>query len=148
MHVAAGLRAGTHGSPGIDHRSFADPGTDVDVARHQHRMLRDVGAAPHHGGRDDPYTLGAEPRVGVLRVLERYTVEEPRVARIGHAVVVQPEGAQHGLPEPFIDEPLPIALFRDAELSGVEQVERALDRRAYFRRRALRRQLHARLATR
>ena len=39
VHVLADLRAAADRRPGIDHRTFADVGADVDEAGHQHHAL-------------------------------------------------------------------------------------------------------------
>src|SRR5205807_1817535 len=45
VHVAADLGARAHRRPGVDQGAGPDPGADVDVARHQYDVRRDVGAA-------------------------------------------------------------------------------------------------------
>ena len=47
VDVLADLGAGTDRGPGIDHGSRADVRADVDEARHEHDIARDVRAAPY-----------------------------------------------------------------------------------------------------
>src|SRR5258708_2983833 len=53
VHVLADLGAGAHRRPGIDHRAFIDVGPDIDEGGHEDDVLRDVGASPGRGRRDD-----------------------------------------------------------------------------------------------
>jgi hypothetical protein len=48
----------------------------------------------------------------------------------GH--VVQAEGQQHGLLEPLVHDPAVAALFRDAGVAAVQQVQGRVDRLADF----------------
>src|SRR5690606_3730745 len=67
MHILADLRAGAHGSPGIDHGALADIGAQIDEGRHQHHARRDIGGAAHdgagHGAQPGPFELVGAPAV-------------------------------------------------------------------------------------
>src|SRR5205807_6876352 len=45
--VLADLGAGADRRPGVDHRAAVDIGADIDEARHQADVRRDIGRAPH-----------------------------------------------------------------------------------------------------
>src|SRR6202041_85899 len=70
VNVLADLRAGTHGGPGIDHRTRVDIGADVDVARHQYHVRGNECAAAHGRRRHHPHAGGAELRRVPAVVLE------------------------------------------------------------------------------
>src|SRR6266567_3819837 len=46
--------------PCVDHRTFTNVRTDVDVGRHEDGVRRDERATPHDGMRHDAHTVGAE----------------------------------------------------------------------------------------
>ena len=115
--------------PGVDHRARADPGADVDVARHQHDALGEKRAVARDPGRHDP---DAERRVDAL---DRDLVEEPEPADLHRLDLPQPEVEEDRLLHPLVDDPAAVDRLGDPDLAAVEQLDRLLDRR---RRRARR----------
>src|SRR3989440_9734052 len=105
VHVATDLRARAHRRPGVDHGPGADPGADVDVARHQHDVGRAVGAAAHQRVRHDASAAGAQLLFGGGGVLQRHLVVEAGEPGIHQGVLAGAERQQHGLLQPFVDHP-------------------------------------------
>ena len=128
MHVLADLRARANGGPSVDHGAFADVGADVDVARHQHYVLADVGAATGRGRRHHAEAAVAE----ILRVevceLARHLVVVIGEPALDEGVVFQAERQQHRFLEPLMGGPvLAIRALGDAQLAAVEQVDHRHD---------------------
>ena len=106
--VLADLRAGADRRPGIDHGAAADIGADIDEARHQHDVGRDIGRAAHDAARH-----GAE--AGVAEALRRPsrristapcpTTAAPPGPPRDLAHVVEAERQQHRLLQPLMDLP-------------------------------------------
>src|ERR1700694_5151141 len=80
--------------PGDDHGPGADPAPDVDVARHQHDVWRDVGAAAHQRVRHDACAAGAQLRFGGGGVLQRHLVVEAGKPGVHRDVVPGADGQQ------------------------------------------------------
>ena len=138
MHGLADLRAGADRHPGVDHGLLADIGAEVDEARHQHRVGRNVGRAPHDRARHGAETGGAERALVPAGELRRNLVPPDRAARAaGHdRIVVETERQQHRFLQPLVDRPRTRAcgagnFLRHPRLAAVEHGERPLDRVAY-----------------
>ena len=76
VDVLADLRAGADRRPGVDHRALVDVRADVHERRHEHDVLREEGAAPRDGGRDDPDAGRRKLIVGKAGELGRHLVVE------------------------------------------------------------------------
>src|SRR5205814_2723274 len=112
MHIPADLGAGTHGSPGIDHRAFVDVGADVDIGRHEHDVPRDVRTATRPGRRDDAHSGCSE--VGLLESgdlgwdLVVKAKGRIRCRKADRNIVGKAERQQYRLLEPLVTDPLAI----------------------------------------
>src|SRR5690606_31969953 len=103
VDMAADLRARAYRGPGVHHRAFTHARADVDVRGHQHRVGRDVGAAPHRGGRDHAKAATLEILGAVVLELQWHFVVV-QLGRLAHdAVVGPPEGQQHGFLDPLVN---------------------------------------------
>src|SRR5690606_19617986 len=129
QHILADLRAGADGNPSIDHRPAVHIGTEIDEARHQDDIRRDIGALAHHAIRH-----GAEPCLAELGFAPAFKlawnlVPPVRIAA-GAALyqrhVIEAERQQHGLLRPLIDDPAIRTLLGDAERSVVKSFQRGL----------------------
>src|SRR6188472_2703092 len=122
VNVRADLRARSDRGPGVDHRPRADPGADVDIARHQDDALREERAVARHSRRNDPDAEGG------VDTLERDLVEVLDAAHVHRLDLAQAEVEKDCLLRPFVHDPAVLAAFGDAKLSAVEQRDRLLDR--------------------
>ena len=145
MDVLADLCAGGDRDPRVDHRTGIDGSPDVDVARHQHDVRREVRAFAYDCMRHDAHAVGAQPRLIGGCVFERYLVVEARVAGIDDRVLADAEGKQNGLFEPLMGHPSAVALLGDAGFSAVEEVDRLIERARERVRHILRGELGAAL---
>ena len=55
------LSAGADGGPGVDHRAGSDMGAEVDEARHQHDLRRDIGGIANDAVGNGAKAGGAKP---------------------------------------------------------------------------------------
>ncbi len=136
VHTLADLCARADGRPGIDHAAFADIGTQIDKAWHQHRAFGNKGTAAHHGARNNADTGFAEPVVAPALELERHLVKGRSTGRaeLHHGVVAQTEREQHRFLKPLVDLPAACAIrFRNPRLAAVEQFQRRIDKFAHIR---------------
>jgi len=101
-------------------------------------MSTTPGATARDRRRHDAGATVAEILVVVVGVLARDLVEIVVHAVAHNLVVMQPEGQQHGLFEPFVDLPLAADLLGDTGLTAVEALERMLHGRAQLRHAAVR----------
>src|SRR6202140_4694397 len=138
VHVATDLRARPHRRPGVDHGPGAHPGPDVDVARHQHDIRRDVGAAAYQRVRHDACAAGAQLLLRGGGVLQRHLVVEAGKPGIHWGVIAAAERQQHGLLQPFIDHPAARVRLGNPRPPAVEQRNALLQRRLQLRRYILR----------
>ena len=122
VHVRADLGARADRRPRVDHRPRADPGADVDEPRHQDDALGEKRSVSGDAGRDD-----AHPPLGVV-VLHRDLVQEVEAADLHRLDLAQPEVEEDRLLRPVVDDPLAVALLRDARFASVEKRDRGLDR--------------------
>jgi hypothetical protein len=129
VHIRADLRAGANRGPGIDHGSSADVRADVDEARHEHDIARDVRAVPHDCTGHDAGADLAEPCGVEAFEAQRHLVEVGRGRGIHHHVGIEPERQQHRLLEPFVDAPAAGAIgLGDAQRAGFESIQHLPDR--------------------
>src|SRR5207302_7896770 len=97
-----------------------DPGADVDVARHQYNVRRDVGAATHHRVRHDAGAAGTQLLFRSERVFEGHLVVEAREAAVHGHVLASAEREQHRLLQPLVPDPAARARLRDARLATLQ----------------------------
>src|SRR4051794_26278088 len=114
MNVGSDLCARADGGPGVDHRVRADPGADVDVARHHHDASREVRAVARGRGRDD-----ADAELGVVP-LQRDLVEVLVRADLDRLQLPDAEVVEDRRLRVLVDLPLAVDLFRDAQVAAVE----------------------------
>src|SRR5207247_4946728 len=121
VHVRADLSARADGGPGVDHRPRADPGADVDVARHEHDALCEERAVA-----GDPRRHDANATFCVV-ALDRDLVEELEPADLDRLDLAQAEVEQDRLLHPFVDLPPVAVRLRHAQLTAVELRDHLLD---------------------
>ena len=86
-----------------------------------------MGAAARQCAGNDAGAGGAEAVRVEVGVLQGHLVEKAGAAVTDRFVVVDPEIQQHGLLEPFVDDPAAVAGFGDAQFAGVEAADAMLD---------------------
>src|ERR1051326_8120996 len=135
--VLADLRARTDRRPGIDHRAAADMGADIDEARHQDNVRRDIGGVADDRARDGAKT-------GVAKAIGRPAGEfrghlVPPFRRAAFGIeraagdldhVIEAERQQPRLFQPLMHLPaagLTTGRLGDAQLALIEPVERRRD---------------------
>ncbi len=118
--VLTDLGAGADRRPGIDHRATADMGADIDEARHQDDVRRDIGRAPHD-------RAGHRAKAGIAEAVRRPAGEFGRhlVPPFGGAAVgidraardldhvVEAERQEHRLLQPLMNLPAAALRFGD-----------------------------------
>jgi len=88
-----------------------------------------MGAAPHRGRWHHARAQGAKIGFGKTGEAGGDLVIKAAEAAVHELVVLQPEGQQHGLLQPFVDLPAAAGQgFGDAALALFQQRQRLLDR--------------------
>ena len=121
MNIRADLGARPDRCPGVDHRPRADPGTDVDVARHQHAPLGQERPVARHARRYDAY-----PAVGVVG-LDGDLVEEVQSSNVHRLDLADAEVEKDRLLDPLVHLPAVRTRLGDANRTGIEHSNRLLD---------------------
>jgi len=144
VDIRPDLRAGANRCPGVDHGPGPDPGADVHVAGHQHRVTADKSATTdrcrrHHAG------AGFTDSVIAAGPAQWQLVEEARVRGFDHFVLVDPERQQNRFLQPLVHTPLTRLpkRFGHTEAAAFQAVQALLDGLAELGRRAPRRQIPA-----
>ena len=131
VHVAPDLRAAADGRPGVDHGPARDMRAEIDEARHQHDVGRDVGGMAHDATRHRAKARGGELRFAPAGELRRHLVPPAGAARPARdrAQRIEAERQQHRLLQPLVDPPAAARLLGDPQPAGIERIERRRDRR-------------------
>ena len=122
VDVGADLGARTHRRPGVDHGVGADPGADVDVARHHDDARLEEAAPAGRGARAPP---GRPPRrsrasAGACRRTRTGPPRRSPWPRAGRAAGWPASATRGRRPRPPVD-------LGDPGLAAVEQVDRLVD---------------------
>src|SRR5207237_407668 len=119
---------GADSRPGVDHRVRADPGTDVDVRRHQHDAAREKRAVARGCGWHD---ANAEL---VVAALERDLVVILEGADLAWLHLPRPEEIEDRGLNLAVHAPVVAVGFRDAHLAAIERGDRLFGRHRTSRR--------------
>src|SRR3954447_26228812 len=103
MHILADLGARSDRGPRIDHCAFVYIRADVDVRRHEHRILANEGAPANHGRRNDAISAATEVFAAEMLKFTRYLVEVLRSCAVDGHIVSKPERKQHRFLQPLMN---------------------------------------------
>ncbi len=120
VHVFADLRAGTHGCPGVDHRTLVDIGANVDERGHQNHIARDVTAPARNSGRNHAKAALRKTLGIVVNKLRGHFVIKLHGTRRHRLIVLQAKRQQDRFLDPLVNLPLPFVLLSDPQATRIK----------------------------